>query len=361
MRIKAATLAIFPANLHTQALMHFKNNTVKSVRDWDKTYPLRQACLTELQWWMTNLSQWNGRSLLPQTPEHCVFVDASEKGWGGVFQNQTVQGSWTNEERSQSINWRELKAIELTLLAFPSLRDTLVLNTNTQHHNQGIHQSPRRYPLPVPESACNKDMGQLSPTNFADYSATHTRHREHTGEPGVSPVLPEKSLETNFVEVCSTPGTVGTTRRGSICRSHDQSFALLCELEVGSSGNGDRRSCNSVDSISQLIYESAMESDNDNSTKDQSRTSMADHTGSPTLADCHLVPLADSDGDRTAHLPEPENADNAEHPFRSLSLDKSELETLRLETIRSRFEGQGYSQIATHTLMDVIFHQTGVN
>jgi hypothetical protein len=127
MRIKAATLAIFPANLHTQALMYFKNNVVKNVRDWDKTYPLPQACLTELRWWLSNLSQWNGRSLLPQTPEHCIFVDASDKGWGGVFQDRVVQGLWTADERVQSINWRELKAIELTLLAFPNLHDTSVL------------------------------------------------------------------------------------------------------------------------------------------------------------------------------------------------------------------------------------------
>jgi hypothetical protein len=127
MRIKAATLAVFPANLQTQALMFFKNKMVKNQRDWDNEFPLPQDCLTELRWWLTNLSQWNGRSLLPQTPEHCIFVDASDKGWGGVFQNQVVQGLWAAQEKDQSINWRELKAIELTLLTFPHLQDTSVL------------------------------------------------------------------------------------------------------------------------------------------------------------------------------------------------------------------------------------------
>jgi hypothetical protein len=87
--------------------MFFKNKIVKNKSDWDKVHPLPQDCLTELRWWMANLSKWNGRSILPQAPEHCIFVDASDKGWGGVFRDQTVQGLWTADERSQSINWRE--------------------------------------------------------------------------------------------------------------------------------------------------------------------------------------------------------------------------------------------------------------
>jgi hypothetical protein len=127
MRIKSATLAIFPANLHTQALMFFKNNSVKTRTDWDRLLPLPHNCLEELRWWLTNLSQWNGRTLLPTNHEHTIYVDASDKGWGGVYRQKSVQGLWTGEEAAQSINWRELKAIELTLLAFPHLRDTSVL------------------------------------------------------------------------------------------------------------------------------------------------------------------------------------------------------------------------------------------
>ncbi|KAG2181852.1 hypothetical protein INT44_008668 [Umbelopsis vinacea] len=73
--------------------------------------------------WMDNLRKWIGRSLLPQASEYSIFVDASDKGWGSVFRNQVVQGLWKAKERAQSINWRELMAIELAL-AFPDLRDT---------------------------------------------------------------------------------------------------------------------------------------------------------------------------------------------------------------------------------------------
>jgi hypothetical protein len=127
MRIKAATLALFPANLYTQSLLQFKNASVKRPADWDKATTLPQQCLEELRWWLTNLSKWNGQSLLPQLPSHTVYVDASNLGWGGSYQGTTVQGLWTQEEAGQSINWRELKAIDLTLRSFTDLQHTTVL------------------------------------------------------------------------------------------------------------------------------------------------------------------------------------------------------------------------------------------
>lgn len=127
MRIRAATLAIFPTNLYTQALMFWKNSAVRSSADWDTPRSLSPECIQELQWWYKNLHKWNGRSMMPQSPAHTIHVDASNKGWGGVYQGQVVHGRWTQEEAKESINWRELKAIQLTLQAFPHLQDTTIL------------------------------------------------------------------------------------------------------------------------------------------------------------------------------------------------------------------------------------------
>ncbi|KAG2206434.1 hypothetical protein INT46_002912 [Mucor plumbeus] len=51
-------------------------------KDWDLPRPLDQASLEELNWWYMNLKNWNGRSLLPITPNQTVFVDSSNIGWG---------------------------------------------------------------------------------------------------------------------------------------------------------------------------------------------------------------------------------------------------------------------------------------
>ncbi|KAG2171248.1 hypothetical protein INT43_004102 [Umbelopsis isabellina] len=296
MRIKAATLAIFPANLHTQALMYFKNNA-------------------------TNLNQWNGRSLLPQTPEHCVFVDASDKGWGGVFRKQVVQGLWTAEERSQSINWREPKAIELALLAFPSLRDTsfLIRTDNTTAKAYINRQGGTR----------SLSLSQLT-TKIWNSCLQRNLQVQAQHIPGIENTQADLASRRFYLK--------------NLWRLTPSTFAHLQErwgpddVDLFADRNSDRCSINSMGSVSKSIYESAMESDNGNASKDQSRKTATDYVGRLTLANGNLVPPTDSDGNSASHVSESENADNAEHPFRSLPMDKSEWEALRLETSYIRLE-----------------------
>ena len=133
MRIQAATFAIFPARLYTRHLLYYKNQVVKSDRDWDLPRPLDPASLQELQWWYDNLQKWNGRSMLTPTPTQTIYVDASNTGWGCCWGQQRAHGYWTPQEATQSINWRELKAAQLALKTFKILKNItiLILTDNT--------------------------------------------------------------------------------------------------------------------------------------------------------------------------------------------------------------------------------------
>ncbi|KAK4514625.1 GTP-binding nuclear protein gsp1/Ran [Mucor velutinosus] len=92
MRIQSAAFAIFPARLYTRHLLYYKNQTVRSDMDWDKPRPLDQASLEELQWRYQNISKWDGRSLLPSTPNQTMFVDASNTGWGCSWKHHRAHG-----------------------------------------------------------------------------------------------------------------------------------------------------------------------------------------------------------------------------------------------------------------------------
>jgi hypothetical protein len=127
MRICAAAMAIFPTNMYTQALMFFKNRSVRRQHHWDQEVTLPQDARQELQWWQENLSKWNGRALLNPDPNKTIYVDASNAGWGGVGMGKSVQGVWSHDEVCESINWRELKAIELTLQSFRWLKNSTIL------------------------------------------------------------------------------------------------------------------------------------------------------------------------------------------------------------------------------------------
>ena len=127
MRIRATALAVFPTRLYTQKLMHFKNQYVQSPRQWDQPQSLPPDCLDELRWWHRNISTWNGLSWIQPKPTCTLFVDASDEGWGAVLDQMTIQQRWTADEKTHSINWRELQAVFQAIRAFPQLRNVSIL------------------------------------------------------------------------------------------------------------------------------------------------------------------------------------------------------------------------------------------
>lgn len=155
MHIQAATFALIPARLYTQHLLRLKNQTIRSSADWDKPQPLPTECLRELAWWKTNISHWNGKSILPQTPQRTIFVDASNTGWRchlHIHPNKrlTAFGHWSHHETQTSINWRELKAAFLALKTFPYLKNMRIFirtDNTTFRAYMNKHGGTRSLPL----------------------------------------------------------------------------------------------------------------------------------------------------------------------------------------------------------------------
>ena len=54
----------------------------------------------------------------PQEHNTLIFTNASNQGWGAHFQNMTVSGNWTDQEKLIHINVLELKAVFLALKSF---------------------------------------------------------------------------------------------------------------------------------------------------------------------------------------------------------------------------------------------------
>ncbi|KAJ2958130.1 hypothetical protein NQZ79_g6247 [Umbelopsis isabellina] len=131
----------------------------------------------------------------------------------------------------------------------------------------------------------------LPPVEHTNTSSTYTRHWEHTSRPSISPFLLEETLEADTTDICLSSETVQSTRYRSACRLYGQSSASLYELEPGFESNSDRRSVNSMNSFTKSTYESAMESDNASSPKEQRKTTSAGYIGSPLLIDGHISPL----------------------------------------------------------------------
>jgi hypothetical protein len=110
-KAQALTMAVFPARLMSRSLLADKNAALHHNQSWTAMIHLSQPALMELRWWYQQLQTWNGQSFLPTTPQHEVFTDASDSGWGIVWNNRTWKGLWTPHEAEYHINLKELLVI----------------------------------------------------------------------------------------------------------------------------------------------------------------------------------------------------------------------------------------------------------
>ena len=77
-------------------------------------------------WTNTN---WLSRGvpLVPLAPTVFLYTDASLAGWGGHLGSSTASGRWPNSAEGKSINWLELKAVQLCLRQFaPQVQSQVV-------------------------------------------------------------------------------------------------------------------------------------------------------------------------------------------------------------------------------------------
>ncbi len=87
-----------------------------------------------LKWWCNNLPGMY-REIIPKNPEITIRSDSSDYAWGGVCLNtqQKVNGMWSNSEKKEHINFKELKAIFLCLKTF--LNETNQVHVRVESDN----------------------------------------------------------------------------------------------------------------------------------------------------------------------------------------------------------------------------------
>lgn len=121
-RVTGLLVAAFPAvemgKLHYRELEAGKIAALQDAQgNFDSYMDITLGMRSELQWWIDNISTQVRRILRPGT-EIDVYTDASNTGWGGHVNHQSISGSWSLAEKLLHINALELKAIWLVLQGF---------------------------------------------------------------------------------------------------------------------------------------------------------------------------------------------------------------------------------------------------
>jgi ribonuclease HI len=79
---------------------------------------LTEDLIQHLNWWRSRENVLEGMPLESFKETVQIFTDASSRGWGGHLAGnpEGVQGLWQESDVKRDINWKELKAVLLTLL-----------------------------------------------------------------------------------------------------------------------------------------------------------------------------------------------------------------------------------------------------
>ena len=96
--------------------------SIASAPCWDKEFILDDYCKQEWSFWQNNLNKINERNcFIDKEPSCFVYSDASATGCGSTItlnKEFVCHKMWEQHECHKSSTWRELAAIEFSLLAF---------------------------------------------------------------------------------------------------------------------------------------------------------------------------------------------------------------------------------------------------
>ena len=107
------------------------------IQNWQAEMHWSERSILDLNWWLNNVT-WRVKKIRISPPKIELACDASGIGWGGVLnltdgRKFVCNGKWSEEDLKLSINYRELKAIYLSLVKLQkalSGQDLLIFSDN---------------------------------------------------------------------------------------------------------------------------------------------------------------------------------------------------------------------------------------
>jgi len=91
-KLNAASHAVLSAPVRYHQLQQLKIQSLRRSRSFNTLVTLDQRATEELLWWRDYLRTWNGKDIIPPTPDMVIETDASTIGWGAVCQGVRTGG-----------------------------------------------------------------------------------------------------------------------------------------------------------------------------------------------------------------------------------------------------------------------------
>ncbi|KAI8977693.1 hypothetical protein BDF20DRAFT_581721 [Mycotypha africana] len=220
-----------------------------------------------------------------------------------------------------------------------------------QSNQSSLHQQARGNAFFASAKFSNRHLELVPPTQHRHSGSTHSRHSEYDCRLRISSSIPEEPVANSSLGVYTDKPNLGSIRRRSFCESNDLPPTKIRVMASGSGAMACRRIYSQLADPGQSIYQSPLESDISGPYQATSRPSLSSGHSSPVLDKCAVVSPPLLHGQSTIFIPPPLSGSIDNGTQYPPSPQESALETIRLESIRSKFLNQGLSDPAIHSLM----------
>ena len=154
-RKTATAQAIAPAPLHYRKLQKAKNKAFKHTQSFESTVRLDNEAREELQWWLEEMENWNGKTILPQAPDMVIDTDASLLEWGACMKG-TATGGLVGEREVSPYQSTGTKRCCLCSKELHERKEQYPREVQDGQHNRDcVHQSHGRYKVSKLSTMCS--------------------------------------------------------------------------------------------------------------------------------------------------------------------------------------------------------------
>ena len=356
-KLTSSMQAVLPAPLHYRHLQMLQVKGLLAGKSYE-TIVSQPECQNDLQWWVDQISTWNGRSIITPAPDLVITTDASLQGWGAVCQGVRTRGLWSQQESNTlHINALELKAALFAVRAFTAKERQLHV------HLRMDNRTAVAYVLKMGGDTI-LGIGRDSPgiMGLCSYQTNYTDSRisswkiQSRGRLGVQALPGLEQLETESQHIPGTRPTLGAPRDRPVCRPSQCSTDELCQLVSRPICPGNRCLSDSLVETERLQLSTFL-NDLPLSGKDQERPGNNSYDNT-NLAYTSMVPSSTRNVLQTASSAPP----SREHPYVSQSTvtppcSTRKLTTSGLDGFRQNILAKGVSEQTAELLSSHSWHK----
>ena len=243
-KLTSTMQAVLPAPLHYRHLQMLQVKGLLEGKEYNSVVPLNMECRNDLQWWIDQLSIWNGRSLISPAPDLIITTDASLKGWGAVS-GSSYQGTLDPGGILTAYKCPRTQGSSFCLESFlQESKETSCPSPNGQQISSCIPTKNWGGGGGHTVSGTSRDspgaMGICSEEgNFPD-GRILAREVESRSGLAVKTFQGFEQLETVFQSFSFNRPVMGPPNHRSLCGSHEYTTSELCELVPRPLCSGDR-------------------------------------------------------------------------------------------------------------------------